>query len=93
MVPIENRQGAVDSRRHDHIAAGQALTAAEQNLPQTIALINSGKTVLQTQLDEGPANAPSRISQEMAEVAPRKNSVSRDRNLTPESSASWDFRL
>jgi phospholipid/cholesterol/gamma-HCH transport system substrate-binding protein len=33
----------------------QLLTAAEQNLPQTIALIDSSKTVLQTQLDEGPA--------------------------------------
>ena len=33
----------------------QLLASAEQNLPQTIALINSSKTVLQTQLDEGPA--------------------------------------
>ncbi len=36
-------------------SSDELLTAAEQNLPQTIALINSGKTVLQTQLDEGPA--------------------------------------
>ena len=33
----------------------QLLTSAQQALPQTIALINSAKTVLQTQLDEGPA--------------------------------------
>ncbi len=33
----------------------ELLTAAQQNLPQTIALINSSRTVLQTQLDEGPA--------------------------------------
>jgi phospholipid/cholesterol/gamma-HCH transport system substrate-binding protein len=36
-------------------SSDELLTAAEQNLPQTIALINSSKTVLQTQLDEGPA--------------------------------------
>jgi phospholipid/cholesterol/gamma-HCH transport system substrate-binding protein len=36
-------------------AGDELLTTAQQNLPQTIALINSGKTVLQTQLDEGPA--------------------------------------
>jgi phospholipid/cholesterol/gamma-HCH transport system substrate-binding protein len=36
-------------------SSDELLTAAEQNLPQTIALINSGKTVLQTQLDDGPA--------------------------------------
>jgi hypothetical protein len=35
----------------------ELLTSAEQDLPQTIALINSSKTVLQTQLDEGPAIA------------------------------------
>ncbi len=33
----------------------ELLATAEQNLPQTIALIDSSKTVLQTQLDEGPA--------------------------------------
>jgi phospholipid/cholesterol/gamma-HCH transport system substrate-binding protein len=33
----------------------ELLRAAQQNLPQTIALLDSGKTVLQTQLDEGPA--------------------------------------
>lgn len=36
-------------------AGDELLTTAQQNLPQTVALINSGKTVLQTQLDEGPA--------------------------------------
>jgi phospholipid/cholesterol/gamma-HCH transport system substrate-binding protein len=36
-------------------SSDELLTAAEQNLPQTIALIKSSKTVLQTQLDEGPA--------------------------------------
>jgi phospholipid/cholesterol/gamma-HCH transport system substrate-binding protein len=35
----------------------ELLTSAQQNLPQTIALIDSSKTVLQTQLDEGPAIA------------------------------------
>lgn len=33
----------------------ELLNAAEQNLPQTIDLIDKGKTVLQTQLDEGSA--------------------------------------
>lgn len=33
----------------------QLLTSAQQALPQTISLINSSETVLQTQLDEGPA--------------------------------------
>jgi len=33
----------------------QLLASAEEALPQTIALINSAKTVLQTQLDEGSA--------------------------------------
>jgi phospholipid/cholesterol/gamma-HCH transport system substrate-binding protein len=33
----------------------ELLTAAQQNLPETIDLINSSKTVLQTQLDEGSA--------------------------------------
>jgi phospholipid/cholesterol/gamma-HCH transport system substrate-binding protein len=37
------------------VSGDDLLTAAQQNLPQTIALINSAKTVLQTQLDEGSA--------------------------------------
>lgn len=36
-------------------AGDQLLTSAQQALPQTIELIDSAKTVLQTQLDEGPA--------------------------------------
>jgi len=37
------------------VSGDELLSAAQENLPDTIALINSSKTVLQTQLDEGPA--------------------------------------
>lgn len=36
-------------------SGGELLTAAQQNLPETITLIDSSRTVLRTQLDEGPA--------------------------------------
>jgi len=35
------------------VSGDQLLAAAQENLPDTIALINSSKTLLQTQLDEG----------------------------------------
>jgi len=38
-------------------SSNDLLTAAEQNLPQTLALIRASSGVLQTQLDEGPAFA------------------------------------
>ncbi|PZS34115.1 MAG: ABC transporter substrate-binding protein [Pseudonocardiales bacterium] len=38
-------------------SSNDLLTAAEQNLPQTISLIRTSSGVLQTQLDEGPAFA------------------------------------
>ena len=38
-------------------ASRELLTAAQQNLPSTLALIDSSSTVLQTQLDEAPALA------------------------------------
>ena len=38
-------------------ASRELLSAAQQNLPSTLALIDSSQTVLQTQLDEAPALA------------------------------------